>query len=90
MILDRKRIATCLGLWAALPCTLTGQAYKGGPNTGVFLQITCDDANDLAVSRAEYPSACQGDCSARRFHSSGRERGRLVRVSISALTLPPA
>src|SRR5437879_7293424 len=27
----------------------TVQAYKGGPNSGVFLQITCDDAVDLAV-----------------------------------------
>ncbi|MDP6484786.1 MAG: transaldolase, partial [Nitrospinota bacterium] len=27
----------------------TGQAYKGGPNTGVFLQITCDDTRDLPV-----------------------------------------
>jgi transaldolase/glucose-6-phosphate isomerase len=25
----------------------TGQAYKGGPNSGVFLQITCDDDADL-------------------------------------------
>ena len=25
------------------------QAYKGGPNTGVFLQITCDDPADLQV-----------------------------------------
>ena len=27
----------------------TGQAYKGGPNSGVFLQITADDADDLAI-----------------------------------------
>jgi transaldolase / glucose-6-phosphate isomerase len=27
----------------------TGQAYKGGPDSGVFLQITADDAKDLAV-----------------------------------------
>jgi transaldolase/glucose-6-phosphate isomerase len=27
----------------------TGQAYKGGPNTGVFLQITADPAQDLAI-----------------------------------------
>src|SRR6202012_4156349 len=27
----------------------TGQAYKGGPDSGVFLQITADDAHDLAV-----------------------------------------
>ena len=27
----------------------TGQLYKGGPNTGVFIQITCDDSADLPV-----------------------------------------
>jgi transaldolase/glucose-6-phosphate isomerase len=27
----------------------TGQAYKGGPDSGVFLQITAEDAVDLAV-----------------------------------------
>ena len=30
-------------------CISTGQAYKGGPNSGVFLQITCDDPADLPV-----------------------------------------
>ncbi len=23
--------------------------YKGGPNTGVFFQLTCDDAQDLKI-----------------------------------------
>jgi len=32
----------------------TGQAYKGGPNRGVFLQVTCDDAKDLAVPGQRY------------------------------------
>jgi transaldolase/glucose-6-phosphate isomerase len=32
----------------------TGQAYKGGPNSGVFLQITHDAATDLAVPRQKY------------------------------------
>jgi transaldolase / glucose-6-phosphate isomerase len=27
----------------------TGQAYKGGPASGVFVQITADDGKDLAV-----------------------------------------
>ncbi|MFZ0237818.1 MAG: hypothetical protein WAL37_10705, partial [Xanthobacteraceae bacterium] len=27
----------------------TGQAYKGGPDSGVFLQITADDGEDLAI-----------------------------------------
>ena len=32
----------------------TGQAYKGGPNTGVFLQITHDVDRDLAVPGRKY------------------------------------
>ena len=32
----------------------TGQAYKGGPNSGVFLQITADDKADLAVPGETY------------------------------------
>jgi hypothetical protein len=32
----------------------TGQGYKGGPNTGVFLQLTCDDAIDLPVPGQSY------------------------------------
>jgi len=32
----------------------TGQAYKGGPNSGVFLQITSDDAQDLPVPGQKY------------------------------------
>jgi transaldolase/glucose-6-phosphate isomerase len=47
-IRDKKRSATCLGFGPRFLHS-TGQAYKGGPNTGVFLQITCDDAVDLPV-----------------------------------------
>ena len=35
----------------------TGQAYKGGPNSGVFLQITCDDPADLACPASTTASA---------------------------------
>jgi glucose-6-phosphate isomerase len=45
---DAKRAATCLGFGPRFLHS-TGQAYKGGPNSGVFLQITCDDAADLPV-----------------------------------------
>ena len=45
---DKKRVATCLGFGPRFLHS-TGQIYKGGPNSGVFLQITCDDAKDLAV-----------------------------------------
>lgn len=45
---DHFRVATCLEFGPRFLHS-TGQLYKGGPNTGVFLQITCDDAADLAV-----------------------------------------
>ncbi len=32
----------------------TGQAYKGGPNSGVFVQITCADEADLPVPGKPY------------------------------------
>src|SRR5438445_10690 len=48
MVRDGKHVATCLGFGPRFLHS-TGQAYKGGPNSGVFLQITCDDAADLAV-----------------------------------------
>jgi transaldolase/glucose-6-phosphate isomerase len=50
---DRKHVATCLGFGPRFLHS-TGQAYKGGPNTGVFLQVTCDDANDLPVPDQKY------------------------------------
>jgi transaldolase/glucose-6-phosphate isomerase len=53
MVRDSKRIATCLGFGPRFLHS-TGQAYKGGPNSGVFLQITCDDASDLPVPGQKY------------------------------------
>ena len=45
---DRKRVATCLGFGPRYLHS-TGQAYKGGPNTGVFLTLTCDHAEDVPL-----------------------------------------
>ena len=45
---DAKRVATCLGFGPRFLHS-TGQDYKGGPNTGVFLQITADHAVDVAI-----------------------------------------
>jgi transaldolase/glucose-6-phosphate isomerase len=50
---DRKRVATCLGFGPRFLHS-TGQAYKGGPNTGVFLQLTAEDAVDLPVPGQKY------------------------------------
>ena len=45
---DAKRVATCLGFGPRFLHS-TGQDYKGGPNTGVFLQITADHALDVEI-----------------------------------------
>jgi transaldolase / glucose-6-phosphate isomerase len=45
---DRRHIATCLEFGPRFLHS-TGQAYKGGPDSGLFLQITSDDAEDLAI-----------------------------------------
>lgn len=50
---DTRRVATCLGFGPRFLHS-TGQAYKGGPDSGVFLQITCDDAADLPVPGQKY------------------------------------
>ena len=50
---DNKRVATVLGFGPRFLHS-TGQAYKGGPNSGVFLQITCDDAVDILVPGQTY------------------------------------
>ncbi len=52
-VLDQKAVATCLGLGPRFLHS-TGQAYKGGANNGVFLQITSDDALDLPVPGQKY------------------------------------
>jgi transaldolase/glucose-6-phosphate isomerase len=52
-IRDAKHVATCLEFGPRFLHS-TGQAYKGGPNTGVFLQITCDDALDVPVPGEKY------------------------------------
>jgi hypothetical protein len=44
---DSKRVATC-GFGPRFLHS-TRQAYKGGPNTDVVLQITCDDAHDIPI-----------------------------------------
>ena len=45
---DERHLATCAEFGPRFLHS-TGQAYKGGPNSGVFLQITADDAKDLPV-----------------------------------------
>ncbi len=52
-IRDMKRVATCMGFGPRFLHS-TGQDYKGGPNTGVFLQLTADHEIDLPIPGQKY------------------------------------
>lgn len=53
LIRNQKKIATCLGFGPRFLHS-TGQLYKGGPNTGVFFQITADCKDDIKIPGHEY------------------------------------
>jgi transaldolase/glucose-6-phosphate isomerase len=83
-IRDHRRVATCLGFGPRFLHS-TGQAYKGGPNSGVFLQITCDDRDDLAVPGQKYSFGIVKAAQARGDFDVLAERGRrALRVHLGA------
>jgi transaldolase / glucose-6-phosphate isomerase len=72
---DAKKSATCLGFGPRFLHS-TGQAYKGGPNSGVFLQITCDDAADIPIPGQKYTFGIVKAAQARGDFSVLSERDR--------------
>jgi transaldolase/glucose-6-phosphate isomerase len=75
VVRDNKKVATVLGFGPRFLHS-TGQAYKGGPNSGVFLQITCDDAKDLPVPGQTYTFGIVKAAQARGDFAVLAERGR--------------
>jgi len=83
-IRDHTHTATCLGFGPRFLHS-TGQVYKGGPNSGVILQITCEDAADLAVPGQAYSFGVVKAAQARGDFDVLAERGRrLLRVHLPA------
>ncbi len=72
---DKRKVGTCVGFGPRFLHS-TGQAYKGGPNSGVFLQITCDDPNDLQVPQQKYTFGTVKAAQARGDFDVLSERGR--------------
>ena len=81
---DGCKVATTLGYGPRFLHS-TGQLHKGGPNRGVFLQITADDAEDLDIPGQQYTfgvlknAQAQGDLEV----LAGRER-RALRIHLGA------
>ncbi len=83
-IRDSKHVATCLGFGPRFLHS-TGQAYKGGPNSGVFLQITCDDALNLPVPEQKYTFGIVKAAQARGdFQVLADRKRRALRVHLPA------
>ena len=75
LVRDQKRVATCLGFGPRFLHS-TGQAYKGGPNSGVFLQVTCDDPVELPVPGQKYTFGVVKAAQARGDFQVLADRGR--------------
>jgi transaldolase / glucose-6-phosphate isomerase len=79
---DKRRVATTVGFGPRFLHS-TGQLHKGGPNSGVFLQITSDDASDLPIPGQKYTfgvlkaAQAQGD-----FNVLAERDRRILRVHL--------
>ncbi len=83
-IRDRKHVATCLGFGPRFLHS-TGQDYKGGPNTGVFLQITAEHAEDAEIPGQRYSFGVVIDAQAAGDLAVLEARGRrALRVHLGA------
>ena len=77
LVRDARKIATCVGFGPRFLHS-TGQAYKGGPNTGVFLQITSDAQTDVEVPGHRYTFGVVKAAQARGDFAVLADRGRRV------------
>ncbi len=81
---DTTRLATTAG-YGPRYLHSTGQLHKGGPDTGVFLQLTADDTHDLPIPGEPYGFStlkrAQAIGDLRALESRGR---RIMRVHLGA------
>jgi transaldolase/glucose-6-phosphate isomerase len=74
---DRLRLATTLGYGPRLLHS-TGQLHKGGPNTGLFLQLTADDTEDANIPGQPYTFSVMKRAQALGDLEALRKHGRRV------------
>ena len=76
-IRDRHRVATTLGFGPRFLHS-TGQLHKGGPNTGVFIQVTTEETTDVAIPGQPFGFAVLERAQAVGDLRSLRDHGRRV------------
>jgi transaldolase/glucose-6-phosphate isomerase len=83
IVRDARHVATCVGFGPRFLHS-TGQVYKGGPNTGVFLEVTHDPQDDLPVEGKPYTFGVVEAAQARGdFDVLGQRHRRAVRVHVT-------
>ncbi|MCZ6677116.1 MAG: bifunctional transaldolase/phosoglucose isomerase [Candidatus Poribacteria bacterium] len=83
-IRDTKKVATTLGYGPRFLHS-TGQLHKGGPNSGVFMQITSDDATDLEIPGRKFSFGVLKDAQALGdFLALSKRDRRAIRIHLSA------
>jgi transaldolase/glucose-6-phosphate isomerase len=81
---DFRHVATCVGFGPRFLHS-TGQLHKGGPNSGVFIEITHDTATKIPVPGRKYDFAAVLEAQARGDFSVLNERGRrTLRVQLGS------
>ena len=82
-IRDTRRLATTLGFGPRFLHS-TGQLHKGGPNTGVYIQITADDGADVPIPGETFTFSILKRAQAAGDLQSLRNHGRrVIRVHIA-------
>ena len=79
---DTKKVATTVGFGPRFLHS-TGQLHKGGPDSGFFTQITCDDPEDLPIPGESFTFGVLKQAQALGDFQSLTKRGRrLIRVHL--------
>ncbi|HEX9870939.1 MAG TPA: transaldolase, partial [Candidatus Tectomicrobia bacterium] len=74
---ERLRVATTLGYGPRFLHS-TGQLHKGGANNGLFIQLTADDRDDLAIPGEPYTFSTLKQAQALGDFQALRNKGRRV------------
>ena len=84
LVMVKRQVATTVGFGPRFLHS-TGQLHKGGPNTGVFLQITSDDKRDINIPGEGFGfSTLKEAQSLGDFKALSSRRRRLLRVHLPA------
>ena len=83
-IRDHHRVATTTGYGPRFLHS-TGQLHKGGPATGVFIQLMADDASDIAIPGESYTFGVLKQAQALGDYESLASRGlRAIRIHLGS------